>query len=93
MQRKKSTKCYIALLTWHHKISVHDAAIYHELPGFSHCKWSCPPAETVRTVGLYSSYLVFHNWYVGMMYGMYSYLVFYITIWIEHVLYFLTKER
>jgi len=35
MQRKKSTKCYIALLTGHHKISVHDAAIYHELPGFS----------------------------------------------------------
>ena len=35
----------------------------------------------------------FHNWYVGMMYSIYSYLVFYITIWIEHVLYFLTKER
>jgi len=35
MQRKKSTKCYIALLTGHHKISVRDAAIYHQLPGVS----------------------------------------------------------
>jgi len=58
------------------------------LPGFSH-RNLC----TVRTVGLDSSYVVFHNWYVGMMYGIYSYLVFHITIWIEYVLYFLTKER
>jgi len=35
MQQKKSTKCYIALLTGYRKISVDDAAIYHELPGFS----------------------------------------------------------
>ena len=63
------------------------------LPGFSHRKLCSPRAKTVRTVGLDSSHLVFHNWYVGMMYCIYSYLVFHITIWVEHVLYFLTKER
>jgi len=50
------------------------------LPGFSHRKLCSPRAKTVRTVGLDSSYLVFHNWYVGMMYCIYSYLVFHITI-------------
>ena len=63
------------------------------LPGFSHRKRCSPRAETVHTVGLDSSYLDFHNWYVGMMYSIYTYLVFHITIWIEYALYFLINER
>jgi len=45
------------------------------LPGLSHRKRCSPRAETVHTLGLDSSYLVFQNWYAGMMYGIYSYLV------------------
>jgi len=31
--------------------------------------------------------------YVGMMYGIYRYLIFHIKLWIEHVLYFVINQR
>ena len=90
MQRKKSTKCYIALLTGHHKISVHDAAICHKLPDlFFFAHLDCIGQRIKLLHVCWSFFIARAPW---IKFNMSCYLVFHITIMIEHVLYFLINQ-